>query len=107
MNKQRRIYRALDGVAPFEVWLGDLKDVVGRAKIHVRMDRASQGNFGDHRSVGAGVIELRIHYGPGYRVYIGLHGRDIIVMLLGGDKSDQVQDISRAHEYWDDYKRRL
>lgn len=107
MSKKRRLYRALDGTLPFEEWLENLRDVVARAKIKVRIKRATQGNFGDHRSVGAGIIELKVHYGPGYRVYLGLQGQEIIVLLCGGDKSTQEKDIAKAHEYWEDYKRRL
>ena len=78
----------------------------GRAAIKIRLDRVAQGNLGDHDSVGHGVVELRIHRGPGYRVYIGLHGLEIVVLLCGGDKSTQKQDVSAAHEYWEDYRRR-
>ena len=65
------------------------------------------GNFGDHRSVGEGVIELRIDFGPGYRVYVAPHGEEIIVLLCAGDKSTQQEDIANAHEYWADFKRTL
>lgn len=107
MTKTRRIYQTKDGKAPYEEWLNRLKDVAGRSKIKVRVDRASLGNFGDHRSVGAGIIELKIDFGPGYRVYIGQHSEEIIVLLCGGDKSTQENDIAKAHEYWADYRRRL
>src|SRR5690242_1837732 len=102
-----RIYRMSDGRAPYEEWLDELRDVVGRAKIRVRLDRAALGNFGDHRTVGGGIIELRIDFGPGYRVYVGQHGQEIIVLLCGGDKSTQHKDIDSAHRYWEDYKRRI
>lgn len=107
MVKARRIYQTKDGKTPYEAWLNGLKDVVGRAKIRTRVDRATFGNFGDHRSIGAGVIELKVDYGPGYRVYIGQHGQEIIVLLCGGDKSTQEKDITKAHQYWEDYRRRL
>src|SRR3990167_6521173 len=89
MVRTRRVYQTDDGHTPYEEWLNQLRDVVGRAKIRVRVDRASLGNFGDHRSVGSGVIELRIHHGPGYRVYLGQHGGEIVVILCGGDKGSQ------------------
>ena len=92
---------------PYENWLADLQDVVGRAKIRVRVDRAVSGNLGDHRSVGTGIIELKIDFGPGYRVYMGQQGQEIIVLLCGGNKSTQGKDIIKAHQYWEDYKRRL
>ena len=106
MNRTPRLYRTAAGFSPFEDWFERLKDVVGQTKILVRLDRAEQGNFGDHRSVGAGVVELRIHHGPGYRLYLGQWGQEIIVLLLGGDKKTQTRDVEKAHEYWTDYKRR-
>ena len=107
MTKTRRVYQTKDGKTPYEDWLDGLKDVVGRAKIRGRLDRATLGNFGDHRSVGGGIIELKIDHGPGYRVYIGQHGQEIIVLLCGGDKSTQEKDIAKAHKYWEDYRRRV
>lgn len=107
MNRNILVYRACGGASPFEEWLDRLKDVVGRARVRVRIDRAARGNLGDHRSVGAGVIELRIHYGPGYRVYLCMPGLETLLLLCGGDKSTQDQDISLAHRYRDDYERRL
>ena len=107
MHKQIRIYRTYSGWAPYEEWVEDLRDVVGRAKIKVQVDRAALGNFGDHRFIGGGIIELKIDYGPGYRIYLGQYGQEIIVLLCGGDKSTQDKDIAKAHDYWDDYKKRL
>ena len=107
MNRSILVYRASDGTSPFEEWLDRLRDVVVRARVRVRIDRAARGNLGDHRSVGAGVIELRIHHGQGYRVYLCMSGLETILLLYGGDKSTQDQDISLAHQYRDDYKRRL
>ena len=94
------------GKKPFKDWLEGLKDVAGRAKIRIRLDRARLGNLGDNRSVGEGVRELRIDYGPGYRVYFALDGARIILLLLGGDKSSQERDIAQAKEYWRDHQRR-
>ena len=81
-----------------------LKDREGAAKIRVRVTRAELGNLGDHRSVGLGVMELKIHYGPGYRIYIGLHGRELLVLLGAGDKSNQDKGIKKARQYWEDYR---
>ena len=78
----------------------------GRARVRVRLDRARLGNLGDNRSVGEGVHEFRIAHGPGYRVYFGLEGNRLILLLLGGDKSTQQKDIARAKEYWRDHQRR-
>jgi putative addiction module killer protein len=99
-------YLTDDGKKPFEVWLKSLKDINGRAKIRVRLDRARLGNLGDHRAVGEGVQELRVDYGPGYRVYFALDGNRLILLLLGGDKSTQGKDIATSKEYWRQHLRR-
>jgi putative addiction module killer protein len=62
------------------------------------------GNFGDTKSVGKGVFELRMHFGAGYRVYFGQHGKQLILLLCGGDKNSQSKDICMAHNYWDDFR---
>jgi putative addiction module killer protein len=82
----------------FDAWLVGLKDQVGKARIALRLDRAAKGNFGDCEPVGEGVSEMRIHYGPGYRVYFTRCGAMIYLLLLGGDKSTQKRDIKRAIE---------
>lgn len=92
------------GREPFREWLDDLKDVSARARIRLRLDRLKLGNFGNFRSVGEGVCELKIDVGPGYRVYFGLT-HDVIV-LCGGDKSSQESDIHEAKKYWMDYRSR-
>lgn len=99
-------YQTHDGKVPFREWLLSLKDIQTRARIRSRIDRLQLGNFGDVKSVGRGVHELRIHSGAGYRVYLGRDGSTIVVLLIGGDKSSQSKDIKFAHMYWDDYKRR-
>lgn len=66
-------------------------------------DPCAQGNLGHHRSVGHGVHELKIDFGPGYRVYFGQDGDKVVVLLIGGDKKTQAADIKRAQEYWNDY----
>lgn len=80
----------------FEQWLGKLRDTKGKARILSRLDSAALGNFGDCQSVGEGVSEMRIHFGPGYRVYFTRRGTFIYVLLIGGDKSTQKRDIKRA-----------
>jgi putative addiction module killer protein len=82
----------------FDEWLASLKDRVGKAKITLRLQRLELGNAGDHSSVGGGVSELRVHSGPGYRVYYKQTDKTIIVILCGGDKSTQDEDIKRAIE---------
>lgn len=82
--------------AAFSTWMAGLRDRRARAKIAARVDRLAFGNPGDVEPVGEGVSELRIHYGPGYRVYFVRRGRTLIVLLRGGDKSTQAKDIRAA-----------
>lgn len=77
-------------------WLDELRDIRARARIQVRVERLAAGNAGDVRPVGEGVSELRIDYGPGYRVYFTKRGRDVVILLAGGDKSSQAADIKTA-----------
>ena len=77
-------------------WLDGLQDVRARIRVLVRVERLAAGNPGDVRSVGEGVSELRIDYGPGYRVYFKKQGRTVVVLLAGGDKRTQNRDIERA-----------
>ena len=79
-------------------WINSLKDRAGQAIIAARIRRISKGNFGDSKSVGDGVSELRIDYGPGYRVYFTRRGQEIILLLCGGDKSSQNRDIEAAKQ---------
>lgn len=80
----------------FDRWLRDLGDRKARARILARLESAQLGNLGDTRSVGTGVREMRVHFGPGYRVYFAQRGRIVMVLLCGGDKSTQPRDIARA-----------
>jgi putative addiction module killer protein len=80
----------------FSDWLRDLRDIRARAKVLARIDRLSLGNPGDVAPVGDGISEMRIHHGPGYRVYYIRRGEEIIVLLCGGDKSSQASDIRTA-----------
>jgi putative addiction module killer protein len=105
--KELRIYVTKDGREPFSEWLASLRDIRARAKIRVRLDRVSLGNIGDCHTVGEGVQELRIDYGPGYRIYFGQEGATIVLLLCGGDKSTQSRDIETAKRYWNEYRRRL
>jgi putative addiction module killer protein len=101
-----RRYQTGEGRVPLSEWLDGLRDGRARARIVARMDRLSVGLLGDWRSVGDGVCELRIDYGPGYRVYYGQDGEALILLLCGGDKRTQAKDIEKAHGYWKDYKAR-
>lgn len=89
---------------PFTEWLNGLRDAMGRKRILARVGRLEQGNLGDCSPVGEGVSELRIFFGPGYRVYFGEHGATIVVLLFGGDKDTQKRDIKAAKQYWKEYK---
>lgn len=80
----------------FDRWLRKLKDRRAAARVRIRIDRLAAGNPGDVRPVGGGISELRIDYGPGFRVYYLRHGRQVIVLLCGGDKSSQDRDIEQA-----------
>jgi len=82
----------------FDAWLSSLKDKVGRARIIHRIRSAEHGNFGDCEPVGEGVSEMRVHFGPGYRVYFTRRGIVVYLLLLGGNKSSQKRDIKRAIE---------
>jgi putative addiction module killer protein len=82
----------------FDLWFESLKDRQTARRIQARIDRAEEGNFGDHKAVGEGVSELRIQFGPGFRVYFTQRGMEIVILLAGGDKSSQTQDIATAHE---------
>ena len=97
-------YITREGKKPFQAWLENLRDVMARAKIRIRLDRARLGNLGDYRTVGTGVYELKVDYGPGYRIYFGIEGKRLLLLLLGGNKSSQQKDIATAREYWQDYK---
>jgi putative addiction module killer protein len=94
------------GRSPFSSWLLNLKDKSDRARIRVRLNRISLVNFGDCKSVGKGVSELRTTFGPGYRVYFGRVGTTVVILLGGGTKKSQPKDIEAAQNYWADYKRR-
>lgn len=88
----------LDRTAEFDAWLSGLADRSARLRIARRIAAAESGNFGDCATVGEGVSEMRVHCGPGYRVYFTRMGRTIYLLLAGGDKSGQVRDIARALE---------
>ena len=96
-------YIDAQGNAPFRAWLERLKDRKAQAVIDARLTHVRMGNLGHCRSVGHGVKELKIDFGPGYRVYSGQDGDKVVVLLFGGDKKSQPSDIKRAQEYWDDY----
>lgn len=80
----------------FDRWLRKLKDTQARLRILARLDRLAAGNIGDVKSVGGGIVELRLAFGPGYRIYLARRGDRLVLLLCGGDKSSQTDDIARA-----------
>ena len=101
-----REYLTADGRSPFAEWLGDLRDRKIRARVMVRINRVRLGNFGDCKPVGGGVLELRMTFGPGYRVYLAREGQSVVLLLCGGDKGSQDRDIERARQHWNEYRSR-
>lgn len=89
-----------NGKIPAQEWLNSIKDKLTQAILYKRIRQASLGNFGDHKSVGNGVLELKINYGPGYRIYFGLHKDEVILLLIGGTKRTQTTDIDKAKTFW-------
>lgn len=82
----------------FSAWLRRLKDAKAKARIAARIERVKLNNLGDCKSLGGGLMELRVDFGPGYRVYFVYRGTAIVILLCGGDKGTQRRDIARAHE---------
>lgn len=93
-----------DGRIPFREWYQSIRDRRARAVIQSRLDRVQGGNLGDAKSVGGDVFEMRIFYGPGYRIYFAKVDNTIVVLLAGGDKSTQSRDIASAQALWKQYK---
>ena len=95
--------RDRNGRDPFGEWLSK-QNINVVARIQQRIDRMRRGNFGDHRGLDSGLSELRIDYGPGYRVYYGRDGHNIVILLAGGTKKSQDRDIEQARIHWKAYK---
>jgi putative addiction module killer protein len=100
-----RYYLGSDGGSPFERWFSAL-ETAAAAKVSVALARLEQGNFSNVKGVGEGVLEYRIDWGPGYRVYFGRDGDVLVILLTGGTKRRQQRDIETAKALWADYKRR-
>ena len=104
-TRPRRILKYVTeaGRCPFEEWLEGLKDKRTQATISNRLIRVAQGNFGLCRKLEGGIQELKVDFGPGFRVYFAEDGDTLVVLLCGGDKSTQSKDIDKAREYWAEY----
>jgi putative addiction module killer protein len=101
-----QIYQSAGNRRPFSEWLDELNDRQARTRVQTRIDRLALGNFGDYRALDGGVYELRIDWGPGYRVYFARIGKLILLLLCGGDKTTQQRDIEHAKTYLQDYQNR-
>ena len=99
-------YLTAEGKDPFKDWVSTLSDRMARARVLTRVQRMAAGNFGDCKPLAGGVWELRIDHGPGYRVYYAKAGARIVLLLVGGDKRRQQQDIETALAYWQDWQER-
>jgi putative addiction module killer protein len=97
------IYETEDGKAPFSEWMDSLEGQEIYGIIMTRLERVESGNLGEYRGVGGGVAELVIDFGSGYRVYFGHDGKELIILLAGGTKGSQTQDIQRAKTFWRNY----
>ena len=99
------VYVTEEGKAPFDEWFDKL-DVVAALKVRTALARIETGNLGDVKPVGQGVSERRITFGPGYRIYFGRDGDELVILLCGGTKKRQPKDIKQAKALWEDYKNR-
>lgn len=98
------VYQNAAGNEPFTEWLNSLRDRTTRRRILQRLLRVQSGHYGDFKPVGGGVNELRLFFGPGYRIYFGEDGDTLVILLCGGDKDSQSQDIVQAQAYWREYQ---
>lgn len=100
------VYVTASGMAPFDDWMSDLKDHVGRASVDARIARLRLGSLGEYQNVGEGVLELKVNVGPGYRIYLADNGRESLI-LCAGNKRTQKRDIKAAKTFWADHQARL
>ncbi len=102
--RKLQYFRTATGRTPFKEWFERIPDQKTQDRVQRRLDRVELGNFGDCRPVGGGVSELRLDFGPGYRIYFCELDNTIILLLSGGDKSSQRRDILLAKTYWQEYR---
>ena len=106
VTREVRNYITPEGRNPFRQWMARLPDKKARANIQKRIARLQEGNFGNFRRLNRDLYELRINYGPGYRVYFGMFTSRIVILLCGGRKGTQQRDIARAQNYWNELRSR-
>jgi putative addiction module killer protein len=104
--KVLRSYMTPSGKVPFKLWMNGIKDPVVRHRIRSRLDRLEIGHYGDYRVLSDGVCELKLDFGPGYRIYFAEQDLVIVVLLCGGDKRSQSKDIDMAKTYWKELSER-
>lgn len=100
------LYQKEDGTRPWIDWFSTVRDMKARLAMTRRIERMKAGNFGDHKALKQGLFELRVDVGTGYRIYYCLNGMQIVLLLCGGNKATQTEDIDRAHQYKADYEQR-
>jgi putative addiction module killer protein len=106
-QKSVEVLKLPSGKSPFTDWLNGLKDRITRARIRRRLDRLEQGHYGDYKALGEGVNELRLQFGSGYRIYFSEIGNVVVILLCGGNKSTQKNDVKIAKQYWLELKEKL
>ena len=104
MEYELKVYETKDGKIPFNDWLLDLSDIKARQNIRARLGRMSLGNFDNCKTIDAGISELKVDFGPGYRIYFSLIGKVVVLLLCAGSKRTQSKDIEKAKNYLQDYK---
>ncbi len=102
--REIHVYQTQNGREPFSEWLRSIRDQETQRRLRTRLAYLKTGNFGDFKSVGDGVFELRLHFRAGYRIYYSEVSNTIVLLLCGGDKSSQARDIEQAKRYWLQYK---
>ncbi len=102
--KELLFYSLPSGKKPFLEWLSTINDEKTYARIYARLDRLHFGHYGDYKMLGGGIYELKLDFGPGYRIYFGKLKQHVILLLIGGDKSSQARDILQARDYWQQVK---
>ncbi len=98
------LFESSNGRSPFKDWIESINDIQTVARIRARIDRLYRGTWGDFKALGDEIFEMRFYFGSGYRVYFGKKGKEIVILLTGGDKSSQSKDIAKAKVYWAAYK---